>query len=447
MGFSVDVSVSAVTVFLQGLLSFFSPCVLPLLPLYIGYLSGGTGKQREDGRIHYERRKVMIHTLCFVVGVSSAFFLLGFGFSALGGLLKSGKQLFSIAGGILIILFGLYQLGLFGNLSVMGKERRLPFKVDVLAMSPVTALIMGFTFSFAWTPCVGPALTSVLLMAASTESRTAAFFLIGVYTLGFVLPFLAVGLFTTAVLEFFKAHRGVVKYTVKAGGLLMIVMGLLMVTGRMNDVSGYLSSLSGEGGSVRQESQETGGAAETDVLEKEAETGEREKASEASEEPRESSAEAAKEPAVIPAVDFTLQDQFGNTHSLSDYEGKTIFLNFWATWCPPCKAEMPDIQKLYENAETEGENALVVLGVATPGLGGEQSQEGVAAFLEEKGYTYPVLMDTTGELTMAYGISSYPTTFMIDRDGNVFGYISGQLSLEMMEDIVAQTLEGKRREE
>ena len=108
---------------------------------------------------------------------------------------------------------------------------------------------------------------------------------------------------------------------------------------------------------------------------------------------------------------------------------------------------MPDIQKLYENAETEGENALVVLGVATPGLGGEQSQEGVTAFLEEKGYTYPVLMDTTGELTMAYGISSYPTTFMIDRDGNVFGYISGQLSLEMMEDIVAQTLEGKRREE
>ena len=345
MGFSVDVSVSAVTVFLQGLLSFFSPCVLPLLPLYMGYLSGGTGTMGEDGRIHYERRKVMIHTLCFVIGVSSAFFLLGFGFSALGGLLKSGKQLFSIAGGLLIILFGLYQLGLFGNLTVMGKERRLPLKVDVLAMSPVTALIMGFTFSFAWTPCVGPALTSVLLMAASTESQAAAFFLIGVYTLGFVLPFLAVGLFTTAVLEFFKAHRGVVKYTVKAGGLLMIVMGLLMVTGRMNDVSGYLSSLSAKGGNVRQEGQEAG-----EIPETEAETGSQKKASEASEAPMESSEEAAKEPVVIPAVDFTLQDQFGNTHSLSDYEGKTIFLNFWATWCPPCKAEMPDIQKLYENA-------------------------------------------------------------------------------------------------
>ena len=171
MGFSLDVSVSVLTVFLQGLVSFFSPCVLPLLPLYIGYLSGGTGKMGEDGRIHYERRRVMVHTLCFVVGVSFAFFLLGLGFSALGSFLKSGQRLFSAVGGVLIIVFGLYQLGIFGNWTVMGRERRLPLKVDVLAMSPATALIMGFTFSFAWTPCVGPALASVLLMAASAANR------------------------------------------------------------------------------------------------------------------------------------------------------------------------------------------------------------------------------------------------------------------------------------
>ena len=100
---------------------------------------------------------------------------------------------------------------------------------------------MGFTFSFAWTPCVGPALTSVLLMAASAASRMAGFVLIGVYTLGFVLPFLAVGLFTTTLLEFFKKHRGVVQYTVKIGGILMVAMGLMMFTGKMNDITGYLS--------------------------------------------------------------------------------------------------------------------------------------------------------------------------------------------------------------
>ena len=91
MGFSLDVSVSVLAVFFQELLSFFSPCVLPLIPIYIGYLSGGTGKIGEDGKIHFQRSKVMIHTLCFVLGVSFAFFLLGLGFSAVGTFLKDNQ--------------------------------------------------------------------------------------------------------------------------------------------------------------------------------------------------------------------------------------------------------------------------------------------------------------------------------------------------------------------
>ena len=93
MNFSLDVSVPALTVFFQGLLSFFSPCVLPLIPLYIGYLSGGTGKRGADGKIHYQKSKVMIHTLCFVIGVSFAFFALGFGVSALGSFLPESVVL------------------------------------------------------------------------------------------------------------------------------------------------------------------------------------------------------------------------------------------------------------------------------------------------------------------------------------------------------------------
>lgn len=120
-------------------------------------------------------------------------------------------------------------------------------------------------------------------------------------------------------------------------------------------------------------------------------------------------------------------------------------MNFWATWCPPCRAEMPDIQKIYETYDTEGDDALIVLGVAGPGYGNEKSEEGIKEFLDENGYTYPVLMDTTGELFSAYGIYSYPTTFMIDRDGNVFGYASGQLNEDMMKNIIEQTMEGKRR--
>ena len=449
MGFTLDVSISAVTVFLQGLLSFFSPCVLPLLPLYIGYLSGGTAVKGEDGKIHYKQSKVLVHTLFFVAGVSFAFFLLGLGVSAVGGFFHSHQAMFARVGGILVMLFGLYQLGIFGTSSVLGREHRLPFQLDRLAMSPVTALLMGFTFSFAWTPCVGPALTSVLLMAASAATRSQGFGLIGVYTLGFVLPFLFVGLFTTRLLELFKKYRGVVQYTVKIGGILMVLMGILMFTGKMNDVTGYLSRISGTQ-VPRTERMEEGTVAEKAEADNEGESTESgtggPESTAASEEasgetaPAETAADARP---VIPAVDFELEDQYGNIHRLEDYRGKTIFLNFWATWCPPCKAEMPDIQKLYENSPTEGEDAVIVLGVAAPNMGQEGSKEEITAFLEENGYTYPVLMDTEGELFASYGIMSFPTTFMIDRDGNVFGYVSGMLSADMMDSIVRQTLDGK----
>lgn len=426
MGFSLDVSVPVFTVFFQGLISFFSPCVLPLLPLYVGYLSGGTARRGEDGRVFYDRKKVMVNTLFFVVGISAAFFILGLGVSALGTFLRGSQMLFVRIGGGLIILFGLYQLGIFGPSSLLGRERRLPFKLDALAMSPVTALLLGFTFSFAWTPCVGPALASVLIMAASASTQMWAFVLIGVYTLGFVLPFLAVGMFTTSLLDFFKTHMQVVRYTVKAGGVLLILMGVLMLTGKMNAVTGYLSRI-------------------FQPVQKESVSGEEtaEETESAAQETGETTAQETGERPKIPAPDFTLTDQFGNTHTLEDYRGKTIFLNFWATWCPPCRAEMPDIQALYENREEEGENALVVLGVAAPNYGQETDAEGIAAFMEENGYTYPVLMDEDGALTAAYGIYSYPTTFMIDREGNVFGYVSGQLTMEMMESIVRQTMEGE----
>lgn len=465
MGFQFDVSIPAVTVFLQGLISFFSPCVLPLLPLYIGYLSGGTGVRGEDGKIHYHRGKVMVNTLFFVLGVSFAFFLLGLGMTAVGSFFHSSQAMFARIGGVLIVFFGLYQLGIFGTSRVLGQERRLPFQLDKLAMSPVTALLMGFTFSFAWTPCVGPALTSVLLMAASAASRMAGFVLIGVYTLGFVLPFLAVGLFTTTLLEFFKKHRGVVQYTVKIGGILMVAMGLMMFTGKMNDITGYLSRVTAgteqnetaqktpeedgteDNGAAKENADGTegGSAAKENADGAEGSSSAKEGTDVSEDAGAAASADETKSGSTLPpAIDFELKDQYGNTHRLSDYKGKTVFLNFWATWCPPCKAEMPDIQKLYETYDQEGEEALIVLGVAAPGQWQEQDEEGVKAFLEDKGYTYPVLMDSSGNTFLQYGVSSYPTTFMIDRDGNVFGYVPGMLSFDMMESIVQQTMTGVR---
>lgn len=242
--------------------------------------------------MHYKRSKVMFHTICFVLGVSFAFFVLGLGVSAASTFFKTNQMLFAKIGGILVVAFGLYQLGMFGQSKVLGTERRLPFKLDEIAMSPLTALLMGFTFSFAWTPCVGPALASVLLMAASASTKVVGFALIGVYTLGFVLPFLAVGFFTTTVLEFFKNHMKVVKYTVKIGGALMILMGLLMFTGKMNSVTGYLSKLSG-----------------TDVISSEEETERKqEKEERETEDSGNGDVSSETKEETIPAIDFTLKD-------------------------------------------------------------------------------------------------------------------------------------------
>ncbi|MBQ5916862.1 MAG: TlpA family protein disulfide reductase, partial [Lachnospiraceae bacterium] len=154
--------------------------------------------------------------------------------------------------------------------------------------------------------------------------------------------------------------------------------------------------------------------------------------------------EEAKKADTIPAIDFTLQDQYGNTHTLSEYKGKTVFLNFWATWCPPCRNEMPDIQKLYEEYQAEEDPSVIILGIAAPNYGREGSEEEIIAFLEKNGYTYPVVMDTTGEMFMQYGIYSFPTTFMIDAEGNIFGYLPGQLNEMVMRSIIEQTVTGVR---
>ena len=456
MGFTVETGISAAAVFVQGLLSFFSPCVLPLVPLYLGYLAGGLNMVSDAGKAaglsagstaaprdrnvrgeSRRRLRLFLRVFCFTLGISGAFFVLGLGASAAGSFFREQRMLFARIGGILIILFGLYQLGIFGTSRIMGKEHRLPLRLEKMTMSPVTALIMGFTFSFAWTPCVGPALTSVLLMAGSAQTSLKGFLLIGVYTLGFILPFLAAGLFTAQLLGFFRRHMKVVKYTVKIGGVIMILMGVLMFTGKMNDITGYLSTV--QNGMDTQ----SGDEQKDDGADREGTDGETGNGSDSAGSGNETADDPVSE-VLAPGYDLELKDQFGKVHTLSDYKGKVIFLNFWATWCGPCRNEMPDIQKLYEEYSAQGEDAeVVILGIAGPEIGQEGSSGDIAGFMEENGYTYPVLMDESGEMFDQYGISAFPTTFMIDRDGNVYGYVPGQMTEDIMRSIIEQTLNGE----
>lgn len=420
MNFDISTNISIIAVFLQGLLSFLSPCVLPLIPLYMGYLASGTQTVDKNGNVSYKRSVVMINTLFFIIGISFAFFLLGLGFTVVGQFFSDFKQIIIIIGGLVITLFGLVQLGVLQLNAGLMKEKRLGFKMKS-KLNPITALIFGFVFSFAWTPCVGPALTSVLLMTSASETMFQGLLLIGVYTIGFVIPFIFLGLFTTQILNLIKRKQNIVKYTVKIGGIILILVGLFMVyMGVTNNTVGDTTTQEVENvefvdSNVSEESDETENVDDTELQD---------------------------------IVDFTLVDQNGVEHTLSEYKGKIVFLNFWATWCGPCRSEMPDIQELYEEY---GENTgdVVFLGVANPKNSENiipQNQEGtvseITEFLSENGYTYPTVMDLTGSVFYNYGIQSFPTTFMITEDGKVFGYISGALSKDMMLDIINQTRNG-----
>jgi len=462
-------SISFIFVFLEGILSFFSPCIIPLIPVYMSYLAGNAKKEGEDGIVTYDRRKVFFHTLFFVLGISFAFFVLGMAVTTLGKYFYNNKMLFTRIGGILIVILGLFQLGIF-NFSFLQKERKFRFNLGNKSVNPFLAFLMGFTFSFAWTPCVGPVLSSVLIMASGAKTAVLGNFLVFVYAIGFVLPFLLLGLFTAQILDFLKKKKNIIKYTIKIGGVILVLMGIMTFTGWMNGISSYLNSFT-----VKQQYQSETKKKQEEVNEdgsnKKPEQGENTqedptindsidnkyngKDSVASDDRtttdgntssnNESEAEDSSSTEFLPAYDFTLTDQYGNTHTLSDYKGKVVFLNFWATWCPPCQKEMPDIEELYQKYDLN-EDEVVILGVANPKNeeypnNADEEKEEIIAFLDEHGYTFPTVFDETGEILMNYYISAFPTTFMINKDGNVVGYIPGMMTKDIMESVIEQTKE------
>lgn len=431
---NVSEHISFIIVFLEGLVSFLSPCILPLIPIYITYLAGNAKQTLDDGTIVYKRKKVFFHTICFTIGICCTFFLLGLSFSALGIFFSKYQILFTRIGGIIIVLLGLFQLGIF-DFKFLQKERKINFDISQKQVNPLIAFFMGFTFSFAWTPCVGPALASVLILASSSKNVFTGNFLIFIYSLGFILPFLILGLFTSKVLNFFKQNQKIIKYTVKISGILLVIIGIMTFTGYMNGISKYLNkyTVSSQNKSKQQDNDKN----KEEITE--------ESSSEVESSVDESSSEIEELPDIF---DFTLKDKYGNEYTLSDYKGKVVFLNFWATWCNPCLIEMPHIEEIYKEYGFN-EDEVVVLGVANPSSkeypnNNDVPKEEIIDFIEEKGYTFPIVFDETGEVYRDYFIRSFPTTFMINKDGKIYGYVSGSLTKDIMVNIINQTLESTK---
>lgn len=385
--------------FLGGFLSFFSPCVIPIIPIYFSFLAGNGKKNDCYGNIIYNQKKVFFNTLFFIFGISTSFFILGFSFTAIGDIAFSQKDIISKIGGIIIIALGLFQLGII-KLNPLYKEKRIAYTNK--RITPLVAFITGFTFSFAWTPCIGPILSSVLILAASLKDNTIGNLLIFIYSLGFVIPFLLIGLFTAALLNFFKSKQKFLKYTVKIAGIFLIIIGTLTFFGYTNQLSNYfLSSPS-------------------------------------------NSLISSNSDAVLNKDSYRLMDQYGNEHILSDYKGKVVFLNFWATWCPPCKEEMPHIEELYKEFG-ENKKDVIILGITNPvteeNLNGQDKNiDEIKYFLQENNYSFPTVFDRTGIYFDNFKIRAFPTTYIIGKDGEIKTAIPGAMTKQQMLKLINTNL-------
>ena len=388
-----------ITVFLEGLISFFSPCIIPIIPLYMSYLAGSAKTVNEDGTITYKRKTTLLHTLFFVLGISASFFILGLSFPAIGSFFNNSKYILLIICGILIIVMGLFQTGII-KIKFLQKEKKINANINIKKMNPLFAFILGFLFSFAWTPCVGPALSSVLMMAGSEESMLIGNLYVLLYAIGFIIPFLILGLFTNEALNLLKKHQKALMNLVKIGGLLLIVIGMILLYNgissipekSLNSCTINESGLSNCG---------TGNNIDLKV-----------------------------------APNFTLKDINNQEYTLEKYQDKTIFLNFWSTTCSICKEELESIEKLYQEYQNKD---IIILTIVSP-KESKASKEEIKKYIENKNYTFPVLIDEENTTFENYFITSYPNTFII-KDNEIKEKIPGALKYEQLKEEIEKNKE------
>ena len=228
-------SLGVLVAFAGGLLSFLSPCVLPLVPSYLGFVTGFTFDEMA-GR----RRIAMVHAALFVAGFSLVFMLFGASATALGRVLKYYDVWFQRIGGALIVLFGLYCLGVF-RLGFLDQDARL--HLDRKPVGYLGSVLVGMAFAAGWTPCIGPILGAILGLAATEASLSRGIVLLGAYSLGLAVPFLVAAFAVESFLDWFQRFRRYLPWVQRASGALLVAVGLLMATGQFTRMAGWLQRL------------------------------------------------------------------------------------------------------------------------------------------------------------------------------------------------------------
>jgi len=219
--------------FAAGVFSFLSPCVLPLIPSYLSFVSGVS---LDEMRSEQGRSRVVLNSLAFIIGFSLVFISLGASASFLGGLFLSYRNAIRIVGGIFIVLVGLYLVGAF---KVAALERYLQFDLKDKPAGYLGSVLVGITFAVAWTPCVGPILGATLALASTSGEVSRGTFLLSSYAAGLALPFFLSALAINSFLQFSQRMRRYIKAIHVTGGILLIIAGILLITDYMTMLNAY----------------------------------------------------------------------------------------------------------------------------------------------------------------------------------------------------------------
>ncbi|HHH38011.1 MAG TPA: cytochrome c biogenesis protein CcdA [Sedimenticola sp.] len=224
-------SITLFAAFLAGIVSFLSPCVLPLVPGYVSYIVGRTPEQPQLQRDNRELLAVLGISFAFVMGFTAVFIALGASASALGRLFATYRYEANIVGGVIIIVFGLFMTGLFKS-TLLSRDTR--FQVDMKGGRMLSAFVMGLAFAFGWTPCIGPILGAILAMTAVSSSVDSGMLFLATYSLGLGVPFILTALFTSRMVTHIGLFRRIGRPLHIGAGILLIVMGIAMITGYLS---------------------------------------------------------------------------------------------------------------------------------------------------------------------------------------------------------------------
>jgi cytochrome c-type biogenesis protein len=224
--------------FIEGILSFFAPCILPLVPSFLIYISGATINQAGDLADKKHRNKILFHSLFFIAGFSFMFISLGFSSSLLGDIFSRYETWIMRIGGLVLILMGLSMLNVV-KISFLSREKMV--HLNHKPAGYFGSFVVGLTFSLGWTPCIGPVLASILLIACTSGSKFSGAMLLGLYSLGLAIPFFAAALLASRLMRFMQRWGYIVNYTSKVLSVLLILLGFFLLSGYWKTITAALS--------------------------------------------------------------------------------------------------------------------------------------------------------------------------------------------------------------